>query len=60
MGQLKAGDKLRFKCLSRDEAKALEQAQNVEIETLTPAQRKAVLSKDVFTPILAKIPESER
>jgi urea carboxylase len=59
MGQLKAGDKLRFKCLSRDEAEALEKEQNFEIETLSPAQRKAVLSKDVFTPILAKIPESE-
>jgi urea carboxylase len=36
MGQLKAGDKIRFKRLTQDEARQLELAQNAEITTLMP------------------------
>ena len=60
MGQLKAGDKIRFKRLSQDEARQLEQAQNAEIETLTPALHKVASSEPIsFSPILGEIPATD-
>ena len=60
MGQLKAGDKIRFKRLTQDEAKHLEQAQNAEIETLKPALRNLAHSKPIsFSPILGEIPATD-
>ena len=61
MGQLKAGDKIRFKRLTQDEARQLELAQNAEITTLTPASRVAIKATTVqsFTPILGEVTETE-
>lgn len=61
MGQLKAGDKIRFKRLTQDEARQLELAQNAEITTLTPASNVAIKATTAqsFTPILGEITETE-
>ena len=61
MGQLKAGDKIRFKRLTQDEARELELAQHAEITTLTPASRVAIKATTAqsFTPILGEITETE-
>jgi urea carboxylase len=61
MGQLKAGDKIRFKRLTQDEARQLELAQNAEITTLTPASSVAIKASTAlsFTPILGEITETE-
>ena len=61
MGQLKAGDKIRFKRLTQDEARQLELAQNAEITTLTPASSVAIKATTVqiFTPILGEVTETE-
>ena len=61
MGQLKAGDKIRFKRLTQDEARQLELAQNAEITTLTPASCVAIKATTVqsFTPILGEVTETE-
>ncbi len=61
MGQLKAGDKIRFKRLTQDEARQLELAQNAEITTLTPASCVAIKAITVqsFTPILGEVTETE-
>jgi urea carboxylase len=61
MGQLKAGDKIRFKRLTQDEAGQLELAQNAEITTLTPASSVAIKASTAlsFTPILGEITETE-
>ena len=61
MGQLKAGDKIRFKRLTQTQARQLEQKQNEEIATLSlnsmlfdqPA------SSQAFSPILGEIPASD-
>ena len=61
MGQLKAGDKIRFKRLTQDEARQLELAQNAEITALTPASCVAIKATTAqsFTPILGEITETE-
>ncbi|CEN56739.1 urea carboxylase [Candidatus Methylopumilus turicensis] len=61
MGQLKAGDKIRFKRLTQDEARQLELAQHAEITTLTPASNVAIKASTAlsFTPILGEITETE-
>jgi urea carboxylase len=61
MGQLKAGDKIRFKRLTQDEARQLELTQNAEITTLTPASSEAIKASTAlsFTPILGEITETE-
>ncbi len=61
MGQLKAGDKIRFKRLTQDEARQLEIAQNAEVTTLMPASNIAIqaTAQQSFTPILGEITETE-
>ena len=61
MGQLKAGDKIRFKRLTQHEARQLELAQNAEITSMTPASRVAIKATTAqsFTPILGEITETE-
>ena len=61
MGQLKAGDKIRFKRLTQHEARQLELAQNAEVTTLTPASNVAIKATTAqsFTPILGEITETE-
>jgi urea carboxylase len=61
MGQLKAGDKIRFKRLTQTQARQLEQKQNEEIATLS---LNAILvdqssSSQAFSPILGEIPASD-
>jgi urea carboxylase len=61
MGQLKAGDKIRFKRLTQRQARQLEQKQNEEIATLS---LNAILvdqssSSQAFSPILGEIPASD-
>lgn len=57
MGQLKAGDKIRFKRLTQDEAKQLEQTQNKEIATLksVPNLNHKTEAQKTFSPILSEI-----
>ena len=71
MGQLKSGDKIRFKRLTQDQAAALETAQNVMVASLgaTTAEQvddvsqvtkveiltNEIHSTDVYSPILAEI-----
>ena len=61
MGQLKAGDKIRFKPLSQEEARQLEIAQNAEIATFMTEPRNLLkpIALQSFTPILGEITETE-
>jgi urea carboxylase len=61
MGQLKAGDKVRFRRISQTEASALESAQNHTIEHLSSAKVVGVVPQfrlNEYSPILAEIPET--
>lgn len=59
MGQLKAGDKIRFKMTTQEEACALEIGQNTIVANLAgaPAQPLEAITKS-YSPILAEIPET--
>ena len=61
MGQLKAGDKVRFIRVTQDQAKQLEQKQNQEVATLQSSSMQVDLpvNSEKFTPILGEIPETE-
>jgi urea carboxylase len=60
MGQLKAGDKIRFKRLSQAQAAEMEIAQNTQIANLanTPVELPNI-STTTFSPILGEIAETE-
>jgi len=61
MGQLKAGDKVRFRRISQTEASALESAQNLIVEHLSADKVVGVVpqfSLNQATPILAEITET--
>ncbi|MBC7697920.1 MAG: urea carboxylase, partial [Bacteroidia bacterium] len=59
MGQLKAGDKIRFKRLTQEEACALETAQNAMVANLAGEPTKALnTSVKSYSPILTEITET--
>ncbi|OAM52642.1 urea carboxylase [Methylovorus sp. MM2] len=63
MGQLKAGDKVRFKRLTQTDASAMEAAQNQLIVSLSEVKAEIAApvtgsSKSPYSPILAQIPQS--
>lgn len=59
MGQLKAGDKIRFKRLTQEDASALETAQNAMVANLAGEPIKALdTSVKSYSPILAEIAET--
>jgi urea carboxylase len=60
MGQLKAGDKIRFKRLSQAHAAEMETAQNVQIASLAgiPVELPSI-STTTFSPILGEMAETE-
>ena len=62
MGQLKAGDRVRFRCMSAEEALALEQSQDLTIQHLRLPTVMPTLSKASImgSPILHCIPESSQ
>ncbi|MGZ8270155.1 MAG: urea carboxylase [Methylophilus sp.] len=60
MGQLKAGDKIRFKRLSQAQAAEMEIAQNAQIASLAGIPVKLPsISTTTFSPILGEIAETE-
>ncbi|MGV3581630.1 MAG: urea carboxylase [Methylophilus sp.] len=60
MGQLKAGDKIRFKRLSQSQAAEMEIAQNAQIASLAGMPVKLPsISTTTFSPILGEIAETE-
>jgi len=60
MGQLKAGDKIRFKRLTQAQAAEMERTQNTQIEGLAQLNVALPTNTDVkFSPILGEVPESE-
>lgn len=60
MGQLKAGDKIRFKRLSQSQAAEMEIAQNAQIASLAGIPVKLPsISTTTFSPILGEIAETE-
>lgn len=60
LGQLKAGDKIRFKCLTQDQAAELEIAQNVQIDTLADQVTKKLVNPClIFSPLLGEIAETD-
>jgi urea carboxylase len=62
MGQLKAGDKIRFIALSQDSARALELAQNAFVADLSVASMPQLPSIDITqaSPVLATRPANDR
>ncbi|MFM9834841.1 MAG: urea carboxylase [Methylophilaceae bacterium] len=60
MGQLKAGDKIRFKRLTQAQAAEMERIQNLQISSLAQLNTTLPANADVsFSPILAEITESK-
>lgn len=53
LGQLRPGDTVRFRCVSFDEALALQQAQAALVETLLPQTTPALVSNERGSPIVA-------
>ena len=58
LGQVRAGDKIRFACLSLEDAVAIEQAQNEQLVKLTSCA-KNYSSITPKSPIVAQLPKSE-
>jgi len=59
MGQLKAGDKIRFKRLSQEQAKLLETAQSSMVAKLAEESVTLPMVEPKFSPILAEVSESK-
>ena len=62
MGQLKPGDRVRFRWMSEEQALKLEQSQDTMIRDLQPHKARPALSnaQSMGTPILHQIPERAR
>ena len=59
LGQLRAGDKIRFEPVSIEDAVALEAAQNQQLDSLSLTAPDVTPLSDRGTPVLATLSESE-